>query len=345
MDIVITSGNPRETSNYKGRTRALRAERLSRRMNMIYEFSGELHAVPLGEIDESRVTAGLVRLADLPDGALEALGFSSVWAEECHKPDTHFRTMIEVTDGALFCLLAVRSISIGGGARDKVALFVKKNLFLLVSLKDADGSTERTFEEAVRRPSCKSVTLERLICAFFERLVYQDTSVLEGYENKIGKLEEQIEHGTTGKTFNGEILALRRKLLGARHYYEQLLDVLETMLENDAGVFSEEHTRHFRIQRDRISRLSSNTQLLRDSLVQVREAYMAALDYNANSIMKVFTVVTTIFMPLTLIVGWYGMNFHFMPELTWRYGYAAVILLSVTVVVVSVVFFKKKKLL
>ena len=62
-------------------------------------------------------------------------GFSSVWAEECHKPDTRFRTMIEVTDGALFCLLAVRSISIGSGARDKVALFLKKNLMLLVSLK------------------------------------------------------------------------------------------------------------------------------------------------------------------------------------------------------------------
>ena len=72
---------------------------------------------------------------------------------------------------------------------------------------------------------------------------------------------------------------------------------------------------------------------------------MAALDYNANSIMKVFTVVTTIFMPLTLIVGWYGMNFHFMPELTWEYGYIGVIVLSVTVVIASIVFFKKKKLL
>ena len=72
---------------------------------------------------------------------------------------------------------------------------------------------------------------------------------------------------------------------------------------------------------------------------------MAALDYNANLIMKVFTVVTTVFLPLTLIVGWYGMNFKYMPELTSQYGYPAVIILSILVVVLSLLFFKKKRLL
>ena len=72
---------------------------------------------------------------------------------------------------------------------------------------------------------------------------------------------------------------------------------------------------------------------------------MAALDYNANRIMKVFTVVTTVFLPLTLIVGWYGMNFQHMPELSSRFGYPAVIVLSILVVVLSLLFFKKKRLL
>ena len=130
-----------------------------------------------------------------------------------------------------------------------------------------------------------------------------------------------------------------------RHYYEQMLDVLETMIENDADLFSDSNTHLFRILRDKIERLSNNTQLLRDSLVQVREAYMAALDYNANRIMKVFTVVTTVFLPLTLIVGWYGMNFKYMPELGWRFGYLGVIALSVTVVILSILFFKRKNLL
>ncbi len=69
------------------------------------------------------------------------------------------------------------------------------------------------------------------------------------------------------------------------------------------------------------------------------------LDYNLNNIMKLFTVITTIFLPLTLIVGWYGMNFTNMPELTWQYGYPAVIVFSVIVVMFCVIAFKKYKLL
>lgn len=59
--------------------------------------------------------------------------------------------------------------------------------------------------------------------------------------------------------------------------------------------------------------------------------------------MTVLTVVTTIFMPLTLIVGWYGMNFRFMPELQWKWGYPVVITISVLIVSGSLWFFKKKK--
>jgi magnesium transporter len=59
--------------------------------------------------------------------------------------------------------------------------------------------------------------------------------------------------------------------------------------------------------------------------------------------MTVLTVVTTIFMPLTLIVGWYGMNFRYMPELEWHWGYPVIIIASVVIVVASLLFFKKKK--
>ena len=58
-----------------------------------------------------------------------------------------------------------------------------------------------------------------------------------------------------------------------------------------------------------MQRLSTNTELLRENLVHLREAYQAAQDYSLNSTMKLFTVVTTIFLPLSVIVGWYGMNF------------------------------------
>ncbi len=312
---------------------------------MVYEFVDTLKPIEFSEIDDSRLCAGMISLEELQQNGGDHIGFGLPCYEECKKTESRFRSIIEVADGHIFSVISVRNVASVYGARDRIGMFIRKNLFLLISLQDTDGSTTRAFEDSIRRLNQKTASIERVICAFFEQLVYQDSGVLESYENKVGKLEEQIENNTAGKSFNAEILAMRRKLLIVRHYYEQILDVLETMIENDADLFSDSNTHLFRILRDKIERLSNNTQLLRDSLVQVREAYMAALDYSANRIMKLFTVVTTVFLPLTLIVGWYGMNFKYMPELAWRFGYLGVIALSVTVVILSILFFKRKNLL
>ena len=82
---------------------------------------------------------------------------------------------------------------------------------------------------------------------------------------------------------------------------------------------------------------------LRDYTMQVRDLHDAQLEVSQNRIMTLLTVVTTIFMPLTLIAGWYGMNFRYMPELEWRMGYPLVILVSAAVAVFCLILFKKKK--
>ena len=82
---------------------------------------------------------------------------------------------------------------------------------------------------------------------------------------------------------------------------------------------------------------------LRDHTIQVRDVYKTHLDIKQNNIMTVLTVVTTIFMPLTVIVGWYGMNFRYMPELEYQGSYFIVILISAAIVLGEIMFFKKKK--
>ena len=312
---------------------------------MLYEFSDTLKQITPKEIDESCLTAGVVTLDLLKSGLAARVGFSAGLMEECERTEGRFRSAVDMADGHLFAIVSVREISGEQDARDRVGLFVKKNLMLIVSLRDDDESIPAALEETLTRLNSKTVSLERLICAFFERLLSKDGSDMERFDHRIAGMEEQIEDNTTGKRFNGEVLGLRRQLLVIRNYYEQLLDLFDAMLENEADLFAAKQLYHFRTARDKIARLSANAQLLRDSLVQVREAYMAALDYNANRIMKVFTVVTTVFLPLTLIVGWYGMNFQHMPELSSRFGYPAVIMLSILVVVLSLLFFKKKRLL
>ena len=71
--------------------------------------------------------------------------------------------------------------------------------------------------------------------------------------------------------------------------------------------------------------------------------YQSRINMKQNRVMQFLTVITTIFMPLTLITGWYGMNFRFMPEIQWRYGYMAVMGLSAVILIIEYIIFKRKK--
>ncbi len=126
-----------------------------------------------------------------------------------------------------------------------------------------------------------------------------------------------------------------------KRYYEPLIDIAEDLEENENGLIDEVAIRFFTMLISRIKRLNYNVSNLRDYVTQVREAYQAQVDIKLNKTMKLFTVITTIFLPLTLIVGWYGMNFTQMPELKSVYGYPSVIVLSLAVVAVCLVYFKR----
>ena len=93
----------------------------------------------------------------------------------------------------------------------------------------------------------------------------------------------------------------------------------------------------------RVELLQNHVHLLRENVLQIRELYQSMQDARQNKIMVVITIATTIFLPLTLITGWYGMNFVYMPELQWRYGYFAVIMISLIIVIAEIIYFKKKK--
>ena len=82
--------------------------------------------------------------------------------------------------------------------------------------------------------------------------------------------------------------------------------------------------------------------MLREYASQISTEYQAQIDIAQNRIMKTLTIVTTVFLPLSLIAGWYGMNFAYMPELHWTFGYPAVILLSAVVVCICLYFFKRR---
>ena len=96
---------------------------------------------------------------------------------------------------------------------------------------------------------------------------------------------------------------------------------------------------------ERAYRLLSHVDTMRDYMLRIREMYETQLSVRQTKAMNMLTVISAIFLPLTLLAGWYGMNFVYMPELRWRWGYAAAAGLGVIIVIAEIIFFKKKKLL
>lgn len=190
----------------------------------------------------------------------------------------------------------------------------------------------------------KKPCLERFLYDFLELIIHNDLRTMQRYEYELDALEKEIMTNAEAAHMerNNEI---RGDIRDLRIHYEQLLDFGQELEENENGFFNEDNLRYFHMFSSRVDRLYDSATHLRDYTIQLNDLYQSQLDVRQNRIMTVLTVVTTIFMPLTLIVGWYGMNFKYMPELESPIGYPVVIVLSALIIVGSLIFFKIKKIL
>ena len=128
-------------------------------------------------------------------------------------------------------------------------------------------------------------------------------------------------------------------------HYEQLFDFGEKLEENENEIFDESNLRYFQLFEERVDRRQNLVSSLRDHTLQIRDLYQSQLDMQQNNNMNYLTIVTTIFLPLTLVTGWYGMNFRYMPELAYKYSYLVIIVLCILIIAGSLWYYKKKELL
>lgn len=182
---------------------------------------------------------------------------------------------------------------------------------------------------------------EKTLATFFSELMKPDMDYLESVEDEIAEMENNLLINSKTECAHA-IVRFRKRLIRLKKYYEQLNTIFENITENENELITHANLKYFIVLDNRVDRLFSTVLNLRDFVTQVREAYQAQIDIEQNAIMKIFTVITSIFLPLTLIVGWYGMNLQ-MPEFSWRLGYLFVILLSVCVCLLCIALFKRKK--
>lgn len=174
--------------------------------------------------------------------------------------------------------------------------------------------------------------------------------VINGYhlvtnqiESEISQLEDEVLADVSEeKAYSKRILHYRKKLLLRKRNYEQILDVIDYLLDNNNEIYDNLALSRFTILKDRVNRMLSQVISMLEYVTEIREAYQSAVDAKQNKIMSLFTVITSIFLPLTLIAGWYGMNLK-MPEFGYDYAYPIVSLISLFIVGLCIYYFKKKK--
>lgn len=177
-----------------------------------------------------------------------------------------------------------------------------------------------------------------------EELVATDIYSLQKIEKKMNGFEEELLKDKELPFF--EFFAKYRKCLSELHfYYEQMMDLGESMQTECGRIGQEELVEEWKRFSLRMERFHDYVNYLREYVIQIHELYQSQKDARQNRILNWLTIITTLFLPLTLLTGWYGMNFTSMPEVGWEHGYLIAIAVAVIIVTAEILVIRKWKIL
>ena len=219
-----------------------------------------------------------------------------------------------------FALLSFEWYDIVSDTEELFRILIYLSRDNLCFICNADNA-QRYCEDAVSAitAALPELSSEQLLYRFFIQLFRGDMDHLERFEDRLDATMNAILAGKLDSALD-TIVRERRELVRLKRYYEQLGVVFDDILLDDDPLFSEKILNRLSILDSRIDRYAGKVQNLQAIVSQMQDTYQAQLSIQQNDLMKVFTIVTAIFLPLTLLAGWYGMNFADMPELHWRYG-------------------------
>jgi magnesium transporter len=181
-----------------------------------------------------------------------------------------------------------------------------------------------------------------LLYALVDAIVDQYFAVLEAMGEKIEALQHTVVEDPKPETLN-DIHALKSQLLFLRRAVWPLRDVMNNLSRSDCPFLQEATKVFFRDVYDHVVQIVDTIETLREMVSASLDIYLSSVSYRLNAVMRVLTVITTIFMPLSFIASIYGMNFEYMPELRSQWGYPLVLAVMIAVGLGMLVLFRRKR--
>lgn len=224
----------------------------------------------------------------------------------------------------------------------QVSFILKNNLLISVLENETP-----VFEGVIQRISkaqgqLRSKGEDYLLYALMDAVIDSYFDVLEQFSGELEILEEDIaEHAA--KKHLLELQHLKRSLIFFKKYTIPVRELISNLDRNSVTFFDADNKPYLRDLLDHSFRVNDSVETHRDVLTSLMDLYHSMLNNRMNEVMKTLTLISSFFIPLTFIVGVYGMNFDVMPELRWKYGYAAVWALMIAISLGLFLMFKKRK--
>jgi len=225
---------------------------------------------------------------------------------------------------------------------EQVSLIFGANF--VISFQERVGDVFEPIRERIRnnKGRIRKMKADYLAYALVDSVVDSYFKILERFSERIESMEEELVSDPTEKTLQ-QIHTMKREVILLRKSVWPLREAVSALQRSESDLIGEVTSVYLRDVHDHTIQIIDTIESFRDMVSGMLDIYLSSISNKMNSVMKVLTIIATIFIPLTFVAGIYGMNFELMPELKWKYGYAAVWLVMLIIGATMVVYFRRKK--
>lgn len=225
---------------------------------------------------------------------------------------------------------------------EHISFVLGKNYIL--SFQEKEGDIFENLRNRIKQDTniIRKRGADYLLYRLVDTIVDSYYSVLENIGRQVEEIEESISNNPAVDDFQ-RIQKLRKEFIYLRKVVYPLREALNRVLKNEEGFIEDRNLKYFSDVYDHVIHLIDSLDTYKDLTSTLMDLYMNTINYKMNEVMKLLTVITTIFIPLSFVAGIYGMNFENMPELTWPWGYYGVLGLMGGIFILMILYFKHKK--